>query len=176
MPDISLLIPPALRPWLLVAFVVLFLVVGKAMTNITASVEPKPIWLEFPWTQRGADEILCGWDDTAKAKVRKNLTLDFLFIMAYVGAFIVAGAMASGALGAAPWVVAAITWVAITAGLLDVCENIGQFAMLAGQRGPVWSLLTSVCATLKFLLLTIAAIYVLCGLVAAVIHFFRHQP
>lgn len=26
------------------------------------------------------------------------------------------------------------------------------------------------------LLLTIAAIYVLCGLVAAVIHLFRHQP
>ena len=71
---------------------------------------------------------------------------------------------------------AAITWAAITAGLLDVCENIGQLAMLGGQRGPVWPLFTSVCAAVKFLLIGIAILYALCGLVAGTIHLFRHHP
>ena len=177
MNDISLLISPALRPWLLAVFIVLFLVVGKAMQSITASVKPKPIWLEFPWTKKGADEILDEWkkDATAAGKVRKSLALDFLFIVAYVGVIIIIGAMASGAHWIAHWVGAAITWAAITAGVLDVIENFGQFVMLAGQRG-LWPLFTSVCASVKFLLVFIAAPYALLFLVPAVIRHFRHQP
>lgn len=180
MKDISLLIPPALRPWLLGLFSVFTVVVGSAMMKISARVKPSPIWFEFPWTQRGADEILGQWDGAAKDAVRKNLLLDFVFIASYVGGLVVAGAMASEELGvefgAAPWAGAAITWAVIAAGLLDVCENIGQFAMLGGRRGPVWPLLTSVCATVKFILVFIAATYALCGLNAPLICFFQlHQ-
>ena len=176
MKDLSVLIPPTLRPWLLGAFIVLFIVAGRAMQKISAPVKPSPIRLEFPWTQRGAHEILSQWDDAAKDAVRKNLVLDFIFIVSYVGGLVVAGAMASAALGPAPWAGAAITWAVIAAGLLDVCENIGQFAMLGGWCGAFWPLLTSVCATVKFLLVIIATLYALCGLVAGAIHFFRHHP
>ena len=180
MNDPSLLIPPALHPRLLGVFFILTLAVGIAMRRISAPVKPSPLRLEFPWTQRGADAILSQWDDAAKGAVRKNLMLDFIFIASYVGGLVVAGAMTSEELGvefgAAPWAGAAITWAVIGAGLLDVCENIGQFAMLGGQRGPVWPLLTSVCATVKFFLVLIAATYALCGLNAPLIRFFQLHP
>lgn len=175
MQDLSMLIPVALRPWLLGVFFVFFLVVGRAMKTISESVKPAPIRFEFPWTQRGADEILGQWDDAAKRAMRKNLMLDFVFIVAYVGCLAVAGAMATGALQPAPWVGAATAWAVIAAGLLDVCENIGQFAMLAGRRG-LWPQFTSVCATAKFLLVGIALLYALCGLAVAGIRHFRNQP
>ncbi len=165
------------RPWLLAAFLGLFFVVGWAMMNITASVKPKALRLEFPWTKKAADEILDKWknDPATAGKVRKSLALDFLFIVAYVGGLVVAAAMATGVLGWAPSVGAAITWGVIAAGLLDVCENISQFAMLAGRRG-LWPQFTSGCATAKFLLVGIALLYALCGLAVAGIRHFRNQP
>ena len=176
MKDISLLIPPALCPWLFGVFAVIFVVVGCAMQKISAPVAPSPIWFEFPWTQRGADKILSLWSDAAKDAVRKNILLDFVFIVSYAGGLFVAGAMARRALGAAPWFGAAMTWAAIAAGVFDVIENTGRLAMLGGTRGAFWPRVTSVCACVKFQLADIAALYALCGLVVGAIHLFRHLP
>ena len=176
MKDLSLLIPPSLCPWLLGVFFVLTAVLGRIMRKISAPVQPSPIRFEFPWTQRGADEILGQWDDAAKRAVRKNLLLDFVFIVSYVGFLVVAGAMASRVLGAAPWAGAAVTWAVIAAGVLDVCENTGQFAMLGGRRGPFWPLLTSVCAAVKFPLVILAIFYAIGALAIWAIHLFKNHP
>jgi hypothetical protein len=173
------LVPAGMHPWLLVISIVLFLTLGYFMQQLVAPVQPRPLCLQFAWSNTRASEILTAWNkaDGAVRRVRLNLALDFVFIVIYVTGLAVACTLAADALGAARWPGAgmggALVWAIIIAGLLDAVENVAQLRMLAGHTTQPWPALVSVCASVKFLLAALALLYALYGGAAFVFRCFE---
>jgi hypothetical protein len=171
----SSLVPAGMRPWFLIIAIVLILAVGQLMKQLVAAVEPRPLCLQFAWSEVRASEILGNWSAEDKRAVRLNLALDFVFIVIYVTAIALACALAAGALDAARWpggggMGGSFARAIVIAGLLDVLEDVAQLVMLAGYRTQPWPALASVCASLKFFLAAVAILYALYGGTAFLCH------
>jgi hypothetical protein len=157
----------------------LFLAANQFMKQLVARVRPPPFALQFAWGEVRASKILEKWSDADKRAVRLNLFLDFVFIVIYVTGIALACALGADALAAAGWradgggmggiFVRAI----IIAGLLDAVENVAQLLMLSGHKTQPWPALASICASIKFLLVTVAFLYALYGGAAFVCHYLQ---
>jgi hypothetical protein len=173
----SSLVPAGMRPWLLVISFVLLLVVFQFMKQMVAGVQPRPICLQFAWSNTRASEILEKWTKAENGSVRLvqlNLALDFVFIVTYVTCIAMACLLAADALAVARWpgdgMGAIFVWAIIIAGLLDAVENAAQLLMLAGHETQPWPALTSLCASLKFFLIGVTLLYAFYGGAAYVCH------
>ena len=139
----------------------------------TAAAQGFPIVdLELAVTAERADEVMRGADLDA---VRAAILWDFLFIFFYAPALFFGSLWArrqfSADLGRRAGTVIAAG--GLVAGALDLVENV---AMLAYLRDPGawggWNLLSTVMAIPKFILAFVAAVYILTGIVAAVVRRF----
>lgn len=117
--------------------------------------------LELAWTPQRAHGVLRDWSRSA-ADAGLQIAWDFPFLMAYPlwfawGTLLIGRAPLNRRPRLAPRLA---RWVLLAAPL-DCLENLGMLWMLA--REPTWTvtLVTSLCAALKFLLLVACTVYAL---------------
>jgi hypothetical protein len=135
------------------------------------------IQYEFVGSEDRAAEMLAEWGDAGQDDIRLSLWIDYGFMLVYGAFFTLAGlatrdfakergkqALAS----AGRWA----PWCAVGAALFDAAENANLLLILGGHGGSVSPPLATACASVKFVLIAIAIVYVLWGLVAR----FRASP
>ena len=135
---------------------------------------PGIIGFEFAWSEEGAQEILDDWGDEGQDAARKSLWVDYAFMVAYGAVLLLAAAATRdlardrnwrrlAALGAY-----AVPFAAI-APFADALENVNLLLALDGNGGDVAPLLGGIFASIKFVTLTSAQLYVIAGLVQRLI-------
>lgn len=130
------------------------------------------ISLELAWGEPRAQAIVGAWKrEKMIDEAHRHLRSDNVFILFYstlaaFGCVIAARTFFTPGTGAynAAMLVAWLPWLA---GLLDYAENYGISRMLGGFEGAALPLMTSACATLKFLIIVPLALYGLCGVFVA---------
>ena len=142
---------------------------GIYLSHQGASLKPPGIiGLELAFTTSNARAIVGGWAGLLDV-ADKQVWCDYIFILGYTGSLLFicfhAADYASQRGHADLARLAAFAgYGALLAGLLDCIENVGLLLMLAGRISPLIVLVTSLCATVKFVL-ALAAIPV-AGIVA----------
>jgi hypothetical protein len=167
------------KQWLIVlgALIVAFYVAFGAIERSLPDGTPGVIQYEFVGSEDRAAEMLAEWGDAGQDDIRLSLWIDYGFMLVYGAFFTLAGlatrdfakergkqALAS----AGRWA----PWCAVGAALFDAAENANLLLILGGPGGSVSPPLATACASVKFVLIAIAIVYVLWGLVAR----FRASP
>jgi hypothetical protein len=161
------------KQWLIVlgAVVVAFYFAFGAIENDLPEGTPGVIEYEFVGSEDRAAEMLAEWGNAGQDDIRLSLWIDYGFMVAYGAFFLLAGlatrdfarergkqALAS----AGRWA----PWCAVGAALFDAAENANLLLILGGHGGSVSPPLATACASVKFVLIAIAIVYVVWGLVA----------
>jgi|GEM_PF-6963753 len=151
------------RYWWIVGLAAL---VAGATTTATAAGFPI-LELEFAWTAQRADEALAGADLDA---VRATILWDFVFLVLYASALYLGSLWASSRF-VSDWLSKVGPYIAVgalLAGIFDFIENVAMLGYVNGwSDGSVLLVVAGVMATLKFLLVFVAFVYVVSGAVAA---------
>jgi hypothetical protein len=148
--------------------VVLFLAMSPAENRMKDSGGPGMVPFELSGGQDRADEILSEWGEDGQDAAREQLWIDFGFLLAY-GTFLTLALAAIRDLARKRgWRrLAAIGAVVVSFGALaaafDALENVCLLLTLGGA-GAAFPLLATIFASCKFLLLTIAIVYLVVGL------------
>jgi hypothetical protein len=151
-----------------IATVVLLLAMSPADERMQDTGGSGIVPFELTGGQDRADEILAEWGEDGQDAARESLWIDFGFLLAY-GAFLTLALAAVRDLARERgWRrLAAIGGVVVYFGALvaafDALENICLLLTLEGS-GTAFPLLATIFAVCKFVLLTIAIVYLLVGL------------
>lgn len=161
----------------MVAFDLVLLVLDR---HIEATGGPSVSVLEFAGNEQRAAEILSEWGSHGRDLARLSLWIDFGFMASY-GTFFALAAMATRdfARGRGPRLLAtlgvAAPLFAISAALFDAAENIAWLLVLGGHGGSFAPPFATACASLKFLLIALALLYVVLGLVARLLQRWKQR-
>lgn len=124
--------------------------------------------LEFAWTTQRADEALAGADLDA---VRATILWDFVFLALYASALYLGSLWARSRFvsdrlrKAGPYIAIG----ALLAGIFDFIENLAMLAHVNGwSSGSALLVVAGVMATVKFLLVLVAIVYIVMGIVVAI--------
>ncbi len=132
---------------------------------------PSILGFEFAGSEQKAAQIMAEWGDSGRDYARWSLWVDFGFMLTY-GAFFALAAIATrdfarenslrrlAAVGIAAPIAAA------AAAGFDAGENVFLLLTLGGHGGSFGPPIATACASLKFLLIAFAIVYVLWGLAA----------
>jgi D-alanyl-D-alanine carboxypeptidase len=160
--------------WLLgLAALALFAVLAALDSRLQDAGGPGIIGFELAGSADRAREIVAGWGEQGRRAARQSLLLDYPYLVAY-GAFLALAAAAirdsarvrgRRRLAAAGGV---IVWFPIAAAACDAIENLGLLLALGGRGGDVAAPLATAFAAAKFLLTTVAIVYILVGLGARI--------
>jgi len=151
-----------------VASIVPLLAMSPAEERMKDTGGPGMVPFELTGGQDRADEILTEWGDEGRDAARESLWIDFGFLLAY-GAFLTLALAATRDLAKRrDWRrMAAIGAVVVSFGALgvacDAIENICLLLTLDGA-GAAFPLLATIFASVKFLLLAVAIVYLIAGL------------
>ncbi len=152
----------------MVAFDLVLVVIDQ---HLEATGGPSITVLELSGSEQRAAEIMAEWGAHGRNLARLSLWIDFGFMASY-GTFFTLAAIATrdfarerrlrllAAIGIAAPLFAA------SAVLFDAAENIVWLLVLGGHGGSFAPPLATACASLKFLLIGLAILYVAGGLVA----------
>lgn len=134
---------------------------------------PTILDFEFAGSQSRAAQIIAEWGAKGRSTAHLSLLLDYGYMLSYGLFFCLAGlairdtAQARGWRGlAAAGVV--VPFFALAAAAFDASENVALLLTLAGRGGSLAAPFATVCSTIKFTLIGIAILYVLCGVVLRV--------
>jgi hypothetical protein len=149
-----------------VAFFVALAIIEQSLPAGT----PGIIEFEFVRTSERAARFLSEWGAGGRDTARLSLWVDYGFMLSYGAFFTLAGlatrdlAREQGMrrLAAAGRVV---PWFAAVAALFDAGENAFLLLILGGHGGSAAPALATTCSSIKWVLITIAEIYALCGLI-----------
>jgi hypothetical protein len=159
------------RYWWVVALAAL---VAGAITTVAA--EGFPILeLEFAWTEQGAEAALAGADLDA---VRATIVWDFVFLVLYASALYLGSLWASGVFTNERLRQAGhfIAVGALAAGAFDAIENLAMLGFLNGWFSfSGWPTVAGLMAVPKFILVTVAVVYVLMGIAVAIVGSIRNR-
>jgi hypothetical protein len=109
--------------------------------------------IEMPWSSERAEEIRVALGEEGIKAARQQTFADFVFLMLYPLAISLSSALIAASLpDKAGAIGIAITWGVLLAGPLDALENLSILRMLAGDVGPPWPQLSTICAAVKFTL------------------------
>jgi len=161
----------------------LLLAVAAALTAVIGVLFPRLgppgiVALELARSPRRAQQIVGRWQEAAElGRARRSVYLDFAFIVSYVAglAFLIllaaraaeeSGLMSGERADTFAWVGSLAM---IGAGALDTVENLGLLLLIRGRISRGWTLLTSACALVKFVLLIAGALAALAVLTASLI-------
>jgi hypothetical protein len=132
---------------------------------------------EFAGSDQHAGQITAEWGDGGRDYARWSLWIDFGFMVSY-GAFFTIAAIATRDFAeenglrrlATVGIIAPLC--AGSAPVFDALENLFLLLTLGGHGGSFGPPVATACASLKFLLITVAIVYVLWGLAS---RFLRHR-
>lgn len=150
----------------MVAFDIALIVIDR---RLQATGGPSILGLEFAGSEQRAAEIMAEWGAHGRDLARLSLWLDFGFMLSY-GTFFTLAALATRdfarghGLRALAVVGIATPFFAAAAALFDAAENIAWLLVLGGHGGSFAPPFATACASLKFLLIALAILYVLWGL------------
>lgn len=160
---------PLLWPWL-------FLTAGLlVLTNAPVAGRIKGVQLQIAGTRAKAAALLARWGDDGRRRARLSIWIDFGFLVAYSTTLALAcAAVAEASRTASEWRASLGLWLAWgqwAAGLLDAVENLAMLRMLdernGGDPGLLAPLVATVCAVLKYLLVSLGALYaIVAGFIA----------
>jgi hypothetical protein len=127
--------------------------------------------LALAWTRDSATSLLDQWGDRSRERMRSVVHWDFLFIPAYaLLLFTLCSLVAEQMRPIAPAVArigVTLAYAQPAAGLLDCIENVGLLRLLDQPPAAGWAPLASAAASLKWLLVLAAAVYILAGALRA---------
>ena len=131
---------------------------------------PGILGFEFAATKARASQILAEWGSQGRHIARLSLIVDYAYMVSYGGFFTLAGLATRDLAQTRNWrrLAAAGTIVpffAAAAAMFDATENVFLLLVLEGHGGEHAPLIATICSSIKFTLITIAILYVLCGLV-----------
>lgn len=172
-----------LIPFFILGTVAMIIVMGKTGKPLKTTSTPMGIVnLEFAYNTVKVDSVFKAWDaGSVNSKIdiaKTNTYWDFLFIVFYAGLFFLwsrhlsniyregTGFNKAGKLFAK---------LALTAGMLDVIENICMLQSLNGNTSNGFTLIATVCASLKFCFLFVTVMYVFVSLPLSAYAKFRNR-
>lgn len=132
---------------------------------------------EFAWSRDRAEEILAEWRPDLTETARRQLFIDFGFILFYPLAISFACAMLSDSrFNARPKTGVALSWAVLVAGPLDVAEDLALLHMLDNGATDSSARIAACCAGPKFLLVLAALGYLVWQGATVRIRKRRHTP
>ena len=122
---------------------------------------------EMAQTPMVAQGILASWSQEAKIHAAFSLGIDYLFMLVY--AFFIGLACVQLGRGLSTrWpkrgmAGLVLAWGQVLAAVCDAVENLALFRLLIGSTLEMWSLVAWSCAVIKFSLIGMGWLYILCG-------------
>jgi hypothetical protein len=160
------------KQWLIVLGIatVAFTVVLELIDPSHVSHGPTILNFEFAATGSHAMQITTEWGAKGRSAAQLSLLLDYGYMISYGGFFTLAGLATRDLAHTRGWrrLAAAgtiIPFFAAAAAIFDAIENVFLLLVLKGHGGGYAPLIATICSSIKFTLITIAIVYVLCGLV-----------
>jgi hypothetical protein len=149
---------------------VAFTVILEVIDPSHVSHGPSILAFEFAASKSRAAQIITEWGPKGRSAAHRSLILDYGYMLSYGLFFAFAGfAVRDMARARGWWRLAAIGAVvplfALAAASFDASENVALLLTLAGNGGSFAPPFAAVCSAIKFTLITIAILYVLCGFV-----------
>ncbi len=157
--------------FLLISFTVTVLFsVAMSVISMPLSTAAAPygmVSLEFARNALAAEAILQSWSPDLIPRAILVTALDFLFILAYITAFGLACSWVADRLQPYSRFWSNLGLVSrsgiIAAGVLDAVENVALLQVLFGNVSPFWIRISFLSASIKFVLISIALIYMIFG-------------
>jgi hypothetical protein len=152
---------------------VAFTVVLELLDPSHVSSGPTILAFEFAGSSARAAQIMAEWGAKGRSAAHLSLLLDYGYMLSYSLFFCVAGLAIRDTARVRGWrrLAAAgvvIPFFAIAAAAFDATENVALLLTLAGSGSSFAPPFAAVCSSIKFTLIGIAILYVLCGLVLRV--------
>lgn len=125
---------------------------------------------EFAGSPARAAQIVAGWGPEGRRLAHLGLLLDYGYMLSYGLFFALAGFAVCDAARAREWRRMAgagtvVPYFALAAACFDASENVALLLTLAGHGGGFAPPFATACSSVKWTLIGIAILYVLCGLV-----------
>lgn len=148
---------------------VAFTVILELIDPSHVSSGPMILAFEFAGGSSRAAQIMAEWGANGRSAARLSLVLDYGYMLSYGLFFCLAGITVRDTARARGWRRLAtaglvVPWFALAAATFDASENVALLLTLAGDGGSLAPPFAAVCSTIKFTLIGIAILYVLCGL------------
>jgi hypothetical protein len=130
---------------------------------------PSILGFEFAGGEQQAMKVMAEWGESGRNYARWSLWIDFGFMLSY-GAFFTLAAMATrdfareNGLRRLATLGVVAPFCAASAAVFDAGENVFLLLTLGRHGGSIGPAIATVCAGLKFVLITVAIVYVLWGL------------
>jgi hypothetical protein len=130
---------------------------------------PRIIAFEFAGSRSHATQIMAEWGAKGRSAAHLSLVLDYGYLLCYGLFFALAGFAIRDTARAHGWqrLAAAgviVPFFALAAAAVDASEDVALLLVLAGKGSSFAPPFASVCSAIKFTLIGIAILYVLCGL------------
>ncbi len=130
---------------------------------------PSILDFEFAASHTRAAQIMSEWGSKGRSAAHLSLLLDYGYMLSYGLFFALAGFAVRDTARARGWrrlaaVGVVVPFFALAAALFDASENVALLLTLAGEGGSFAPPFAAVCSAVKFTLVGIAILYVLCGL------------
>jgi hypothetical protein len=130
---------------------------------------PGIVGFEFAATKTRASQILAEWGPNGRHIARVSLIVDYAYMISYGGFFTLAGLATRDLARVRDWQRLAtagmvVPFFATAAAMFDATENVFLLLVLEGHGGEHAPLIATICSSIKFTLITIAILYVLCGM------------
>ena len=130
---------------------------------------PSILAFEFASSKSRAAQIVAEWGPKGRSAAHLSLILDYGYMLSYGLFFMLAGFAIRDAARTRNWrgLAAAgmiVPFFAIAAATFDATENVALLLTLAGHGGSFAPPFATVCSAIKFTLIGIAILYVVCGL------------
>ena len=148
---------------------VAFTVILELVDPSHVSRGPTILAFEFAHSQSRATQIVAKWGVKGHNAAHLSLLLDYGYMLSYGWFFALAGFAVRDTARAHGWrrlatLGVVLPFSALAATVFDASENVALLVTLAGNGGSFAPLLATVCSIIKFTLIAIALMYVLCGL------------
>jgi hypothetical protein len=140
-----------------------FVVLGVIDQRIRDTGGPGIISFELEFTSENARETLAAWGEDGRDDAKLSLWLDYGFLVAYAAFFSLAIVTLTEVLGWRRW--SFLATFPLGAAVADAIENAGLLLTIGQDGDQPWPLVGGVFASIKFLLLTPAQLFVLVGFV-----------
>jgi hypothetical protein len=148
---------------------VAFTVILELIDPAHVSSGPTILAFEFARSSSRAAQIMAEWGAKGRSAAHLSLLLDYGYMLFYGMFFCLAGFAIRDTARARGWrrlaaVGVLVPFFALAAAAFDASENVALMLTLASKGGSFAPPFAAVCSMIKFTLIGIAILYVLCGL------------
>ena len=138
---------------------------------------PSILAFEFAATKARVSQILAEWGSSGRRAARIGLIVDYAYMVSYGGFFLLAGLATRDLAIQRGWrrlavAGAIVPFFAVAAACFDAVENVFLLIALGGTGGNAVPLIATACSGIKWVLITLAIIYTICGTIG----WFRRTP